>query len=330
MTYSWFRAWLRRLTVDEGSERLQPYVLVIRQNENVAGIAPLVRRVVSRLGVRVRKLEFVTFHSDYNEFVVGGDVGALTQAAMSYLAGATHEWDFIDLRELREGEGRVEALANPKVRSGLPCQMLVEPEGCLYMPIAANWDETKTKKHLRFARRAWLALEERAADGFRARVVEQPHNESNLLNRIIAVEAQKHVGGKPSKPFVGRYPEVFQKIFDDLGPRGLVLVAVVEKGERLIAWRLLFRFGKKLWDYSTAYDHAFADLSPGTLLLCAAIDYGYENGCNEFDFLRGMDEYKQRWTAEFHRNQRMILWNRRWKSRLGAFAHFKLGLGRRR
>ena len=30
----------------------------------------------------VRKLEFLTIHSDYNEFVVGGDLGVLTLAAV--------------------------------------------------------------------------------------------------------------------------------------------------------------------------------------------------------------------------------------------------------
>lgn len=330
MAYSWFRAWLRRLTADEGSERLQPYVLVIRQNENVVGIAPLVRRVVSRLGVRVRKIEFLTFHSDYNEFVVGRDVGVLTQAAVSYLAGATREWNFIDLKELRDDGGRIEAMEGAAAQSGLSYRMLIEPEGCPYIPIDASWDETQEKKRFRFARYAWTRLQRSAEKGFRARVADEMLGESDLLERMISVEAQKQAGGGLSEPFIGKYREVFRKLFDDLGRRGLIAVVVVEKGDQLVAWLILLRCGKKLWDYQTAYDRAFAKLSPGTLLVCAAIAYGYEHGCNEFDFLRGMDEYKQRWTAEFHRNQRMILWNRRWKSRLGAFAYFKLGLGRRR
>jgi CelD/BcsL family acetyltransferase involved in cellulose biosynthesis len=285
---------------------------------------------VSRLGVSVRKLEFLTPHSDYNEFIVKQDSHGIEQAAMDFLARSAYDWDFIDMRELRDDGCRIEEMEAVAARSRLLYRLLLEPGGCLYMPIDAPWDEIKMKKHLRFARRAWLALEENAAKGFRTRVVDRPHEEVDFLKRIIAVEAQKQVGGRLSEPFVGRYPEVFQEIFENLGARGTIAVAVVEKGDRLIAWRLLLRCGKKLWDYSTAYEHEFAELSPGTLLLCAAIDYGFEHGCNEFDFLRGMDDYKQRWTAEFRRNRRMILWNRRWKSRLGAVGYFKLGLGRRR
>lgn len=330
MTFGWYRAWLRRLMADEGCRHLQPYVLVIKQNQEIVGITPLVRRVAARLGFRMRKLEFLTHHSDYNEFVVGEDVCALTQAAMDFLARTAHEWDFADFREMRDHGARIAALKSASERAALPFRVSAEPGGCLHMPIDAPWSETRRRKHLRFARRASLNFEERAGEGFRAHVVDRPHQEVGLLERIIAVEAQKRVGGKQSHPFVGAYPEVFQSLFDDLGPRGLIAVVLIERGDRLVAWRLLFRHGTKLWDYQTAYDPAFADVSPGTILVCTAIDYGYAHGCDEFDFLRGTDDYKWRWTSIFRRNQRMILWNRRLIPRLGAFAYFKLRLGRRR
>ena len=265
MTYCWFRAWLRRLMADEGCERQQPYVLVIRRNETVVGIAPLVLRRVLYLGFVVRKLEFLTFHADNNEVVVGQNVGALTQAAMNFMAGSVRDWDFIDLRELRNGSGRFATMEAAAVDAGLSYRLFEESAGCLYMPIDAPWSETRKKKYLRFARRASLRFVERGGEGFRARVIDQPHREKDLLGRMIAVEAQKQVDGVLSGPFIGAYPEVFQSLFDDLGPRGLVTVAIVEKGDQLVAWRLLFRYGTKLWDYQTAYDRAFGELSPGTI-----------------------------------------------------------------
>ena len=60
-------------------------MLAIKQNEAVVGIAPLVRRKLYRFGLRVRKLEFATSHSDYNELVVGRDTHALTQVAIHFL-----------------------------------------------------------------------------------------------------------------------------------------------------------------------------------------------------------------------------------------------------
>lgn len=318
VSYTWFRVWVRQLIADGNRGRLEPYVLLIRQEEVVVGIVPLVRRTFSRFGLRMRKLEFATYHSDYNEFVVGQDVRALTEAAFDYLFRAARDWDLIDLAELRANDGQAAFLEAAATKAGLPYRLFPSAEGCLYMAIEAPWAETQKKKHLRFARRAFQRLEERAAEGFRLRVVEQPHLETDLLQRMIAVEAQKRVDSQLSAPFIGAYPGAFQSLVNTLGPQDLLAIVVVEKDDELIAYRMLYRCGTKLWDYQTAYHHGYSEISPGTLLLCASIDYGFQRGYNEFDFLRGMDDYKQRWTKEFRRNEHMILWNRGWASRLLA------------
>ena len=324
MTYSWYRAWTRRLISDNGFQTLQPHVLLIRQEGSVVGIAPLVRRVVSRFGIRFRKLEFATFHSDYNDFVVGKNLFDLTCAAIDNLSRSAQDWDLLDLMELRDTRHLVEALETVAPAAKLQYRLFTEPDGCLYFPINAPWSETKKNKHLRFARRAMVQFEQRAEEGFRTRVVDQPQLENDLLNRIIGVEAQKRVGGKLSAPFIGAYPEVFKSLFNTLGPQGYIAIVLVEKNDKLVAYRILFRCGAALWDYQTAYDQAHSTLSSGTILICAAIDYGFEHEFAEFNFLRGMDTYKQRWTQEFRRNSRMLLWNRRLKSTFFAHTFMRL------
>ena len=323
MTYSWFSAWTRRLIRDDGRGRLQPHVLLIKQNQIVVGIAPFVRRVVSRFGFRIRKLEFATYHSDYNELVVGNDVRALTHAAIDYLACTARDWELVDLKEMRDDGSRIAAVEVAATIAGLSHRPLQEFEVCPYMPIKAPWPEAMRKmgkNHLRDARKAFIRLQRMEPEGLRVRILDQPHKERDLLGRMIAVEAQKKVDGRHSEPFVGRYAEVFQSLINALGPQGSIVVLVLEMRDRLVSYELLYRCGTKLWGYQTAYDREFSKLSPGTLLICAAIDYGFKHGCDEFDFLRGMDTYKLRWTGDFRRNKRMILWNRRWLSRFAAFA----------
>ena len=160
-------------------------------------------------------------------------------------------------------------------------------------------------KHLRFARRAFTEFSERARDGFRVRIVENPLEEPGLLERLIAIEAQKCIGGKPTQPFLGEYRDVFRSLFDTLGPQGSIRVVLIETDSRLVAYRLLYRCGNKLWDYQTAYDHVFSDLSPGTVAICAAMDYGFEHGFDEFDFLNGEEPYKLRWAPNFRQTYRL-------------------------
>ena len=49
-------------------------------------------------------------------------------------------------------------------------------------------------------------------------------------------------------------------------------------------------------------DPEFAALSPGTLVIGTAIESAIREGCGEFDFLRGDEEYKYFWGAAVRPN----------------------------
>lgn len=323
-TFGWYQAWSERLIRDARPGRLRPHVLILKRNRGVAGICPLVCRRRSRLGLPIRKLEFVGNHADYNDLVLGDDVEGQTEAVVEYLSQTPKEWDLIDLRDVRDTGYSIARIESALLRVKLPYCLLPEQEQCPYMSIDGPWSEAAKRKHLRFARRAFGGFAEKANMGFKVRIVESPQQEPGLLERLIALEAQKHVGGKLSPPFLGRFPEVFQSLFDSLGPLDWITVVLVERGDQLVASRFLYRCGGKLWDYVTAYNHSYSSLSPGTVLICAAIDYGFTHGFDEFDFLRGEESYKLRWTSEFRRNYRLLIWNRRWMSRLLSSAYLKL------
>jgi hypothetical protein len=85
-------------------------------------------------------------------------------------------------------------------------------------------------------------------------VTSQPQLEARLLDRVFAVEAQKRIDGQPLSPIIGKYREVFKSLFETLGPQGALVIVLVEKNNVLVAWRLLYRSGTKLWDYMTAYE----------------------------------------------------------------------------
>jgi CelD/BcsL family acetyltransferase involved in cellulose biosynthesis len=323
-TFDWFSCWLKGHRQELENSLLQPHVLILRQNGIVSGIAPLLMRRISLAWFTIRKLEFATIHSDYNDLVLGNDSEPEIDAVIEYLAKTDKQWDLADLRDLRGSGEMLVRIERALVRHGLHYRLVPENDGCLYMPIQGPWKEAMKQKHLRFARRVSLRFEELAQEGFRVRFIENPQLEAGLIERLIAVEAQKHVDGKLSIPVIGKYVEVFQTLFNSLGPAGWITVAVVEREDQLVAWRLFYKCGDRLWDYLTAYDHSFSDLSPGVVLICSAIDYGFSRGLHEFDFLRGEETYKLRWTSHLRRNHRLMIWNRRWKSRLCSSAYSRL------
>ena len=316
-TFDWFREWLRFRVRDEPSGHYRPNILVVKQNEEIVGITPLVCRTIRHFGRSMRKLEFATYHADYHDLVLG-DSQRNISSVVDHLARTPKEWDFIELSDLRDVEGSIERVTNALQKSRLHYRFFPETYRCPYMPITGPWSEMM-KEHSRFMRRILRHCE--AVEGLRMRIVEDPQSEPDLFQKLVALDSQKHVGGQPASPLLRPNQDVFQSILHTLGPRNWILVVLLEKDDILIAGYLLFRCGKKLWGYFTAYNQHYASLSPSTALIPTIVDYCYEHGFDEFDFLRGEEKYKRRWTKGVRSNYRLIIWNHRWKSRLGAFAY---------
>jgi CelD/BcsL family acetyltransferase involved in cellulose biosynthesis len=328
-TYDWYQTWYRRFARREGSVKRRPHVLALKRNGAVTGISPLVLRISSHFGLVSRRLQFVSRYRewDYNDLVLGDDVAAQTEAVVEYLSRSVKEWDLVDLLDLRDIGDTNARIESALKRVGLSYRWLREEERCPYMPIDGPWSEILSRRSSSTRhtfQNQQSRLKRMGGDGLRMRILDDPRKEPNLLERMIALEAQKRVHGKVSPPFLGLHSGVFASLFDTLGLKGWLCVAVMELNDRLLAWHLLFRCGGKLWGYLTAYDNEYARFSPGRMLIPAIVDYGFTHGYTEYDFLKGEESYKMRWITGFHHNYRLLIWNRRSMSRLCAFAHFKL------
>lgn len=326
MTFDWFRAWNHRFTQENpGGRRVG--VLVIKKNGAVVGISPLIRRKVSRFGFGATKVEFVGREADYNDLVLGDDPAGQSEAIVEFLAQTQDQWDLVNLRDLRDTGDTIARIEKALSHTGLTYRLLPEEERCPYLAIDAPWSEmlnrrSPSSRHV--FRNQQSRLDRMYAEGLRIRIIENPKDEPGLLGKLVALESQKHVDGMLSPPVLGKYPDVFQALFDTLGPRGWFYIALMELGERPLAWRFGFRCGKKLWGYLTAYDDAFAHLSPGTMLIPAVVDYGLSRGCDEYDFLRGEESYKKRWSTGVHQSYWLRIWSRNWISRAHALVYLDL------
>ena len=323
MTFDWFRAWNQRLTQEERGGR-RPHVLVVKKDGGVAGIVPLIYRTASRFGVSVRKLESVDTLADYHDFTLGNDLAGQSRAIAEFLAETQDQWDLADLRDLRMEGNALAQIGGALSSVGLYYRVVPEKDRCPYLLISGDSASHLDKLSGGVRRTLRKRLERANARGLRVRIIENPQDHAGLLEKMIALEAQKRSNGKLVQPFIGRFPEVFQSLFDTLGPRNWVYVALMELDDQLVASQLGFRCGKRLWDYNKAYNHAFSRFAPGTLLIASLLDYGFSRGYEEYDFLRGEDPYKAVWSTGFHDRFRLFVWSKRWVSRARAIVYLDL------
>jgi CelD/BcsL family acetyltransferase involved in cellulose biosynthesis len=325
-TFDWFRAWNQQATNIDMKHRRRLNVLVLKAEDSVVGIAPLICRTVSRFGLSIRKIEFLESPADYNDMLLGGAQSAHIKALLNYLEQTQQEWDLVDLRSMRDSGNAIAALEQTLQTSNLSHRRLPEAV-CPYLHIDCQVSDMIGKfsrSVRRTLRNQQYRLDRMSSEGLRVRIIEHPELEPSLLEAFIALESQKRVQGKLVPPLFANTPQVFQSLFNSLGPRGWLYAALMELGDHPIAFQFGFRCGDALWDFSKAYDSAYSHLSPGTMLVPAILDYGFSRGYREYDFLRGEEPYKMRWSTESYPTWRIVIWNRRRMSRLRAFLYLDM------
>ena len=98
-----------------------------------------------------------------------------------------------------------------------------------------------------------------------------------------------------------------QQVAADLLASGrLGLYALKAEGKRL-AMLYGFRDGRTFSYFQAGMDPEWANLSPGFVLIGHVVGDAIEHGLRDFDFLRGPERYKQRWTKEERVTRRATL-----------------------
>lgn len=76
--------------------------------------------------------------------------------------------------------------------------------------------------------------------------------------------------------------------------RGYLWLAFLTVNGMKAAAALNFDYKNKLWGYNSGVSREFMELSPGWVLLTHQIEWACEHGRDEFDFMRGDEDYKYR------------------------------------
>ncbi len=316
-SFEWASAWWEFPGRDRasGGER-NLYVVVLRRDGRVSGIAPFVLRRAAKGGVVIRKIEFMDGGlADYNDLLFSSDAAGQCAALVAHLERDRRRWDLLELRNLRDTPSR-EHLEAALRRSDL--QFRFRPDSvCPYVSVQSDWagfERAMSYNSRRTFRNQRNRLER--LKSLRIRVLENPAQESGLLPRIIELERQKK--SDPEDRVLGRHESFFQALFESLGPAGGLYIALMEIGTELVAYQLGFRCGRKLWDYTKAHHPDYARSSPGTMLVPAIWDYAFGHGYDEYDFLRGEEAYKRRWARDSHHTAWLRASNSTLRSRAAA------------
>lgn len=168
--------------------------------------------------------------------------------------------------------------------------------GNWFLRLDGGWDDYLRQRSANLRSSIKRRNREFAAEGGTLAVVSGP---DGLDEAIAAFQAVYSASWKKPEP----YPDFVPSLIRLLAARGMLRLGIARLQGRPIAAQLWIVGQGKASIYKVAYHHAYAPLSPGTVLTSYLLRHVIEHDrVGEVDFLIGDDDYKKIWMS--HRRER--------------------------
>jgi CelD/BcsL family acetyltransferase involved in cellulose biosynthesis len=234
--------------------------------------------------------------TDYLDATVAADdAEAAVGAALAHLA-RRRDWDVAELHELPQGAGLL--------RGAPPSDLVdaVHPEDVvpvLTLPAGGALAAPIPKR----MRRNVSLYRNRAARLGVSHELLPPDRVDEGLDALYALHerrwASRGEAGVVADAAIRRF---HRAAAHGLAEAGLLRLRLLRAGGRPIAALYGFAAKGRAYAYLAGLDPDWGAVSPGTLVMAAAIEAAILEGCREFDFLRGAEEYKYLWGAADRQN----------------------------
>lgn len=270
------------------------YAIAVWSEEALVGFAPLYRRPgapIQPLGVGI---------SDQFDLLIDRSVpeaGPMLARAIAALADRTATE--IELPELAAGSHAGRLLASRgRLAQGSPCPVLALPEGADVEAVVP----ARRRRKLRMARHraetaGGIAIE--AVTGGDAMAA---------IGDLVRLQALRWAD-RDQAPVLAdpAFRTFLEAAAVPLAGAGLLRLTRLRVDDGVVAVQLGLAGPGHHAAYLGAFDPAFERISPGALLMGAAIEAAIAEGARTFRFLRGGEAYKFAWGAVDRSNARMVI-----------------------
>jgi CelD/BcsL family acetyltransferase involved in cellulose biosynthesis/peptidoglycan/xylan/chitin deacetylase (PgdA/CDA1 family) len=297
LTWEWINAWW-----ESYSGGMQPYVLAIREGDELIGVAPFCRHRVHRWGKTWDCLRFIgdgSHDSDYLDcFVRYGLESEAMKAVASFLGRQLGDWDWLDLHGPHEESPTLAAMQNWGLEIGWRSSRERIP--CTTLPFPRDWETLLHGLQPRFRTKARSCLsffEERVST-----IPEECTSQRDMetwLEELFELHSRRWQ--TRTLPGVFQDParrEFYRRISKSTLNRGWLAFHRLRWGERPLALQYGFRYRNCFFLLQEGFDPDFEGLRPGLALRSWLMRHWLESGLAAYDFLAGASPYKLEWGAQ--------------------------------
>ena len=294
------------------SDRL--LIVVVRHSSGrIAGIAPFSVRDVRRFGCLARVVDtIVTEIGDYQNILIHSAYhrGQIVKAVLGCLRDRSSDWDVIDISQLCSRDPSTFHIVNV-AQAHTDWSVRVQT----LTPVAVrNLKAGRVAENTRQLRQIRNRLKTLVKQGYTVHVGLRDITEH--WPAFISLHRHAWRTSPLNTPHSRRF---FDELTRSEGMQGKMEFSFIEFQGRPVAMHFGFVDNHKVYFYMPAMDRAFRKERVGAALLSAIVDH-YTKTHDQFDFLRGMEDYKVWYTDGLDMNIRIVAY------RTASFAAFVYNL----
>jgi CelD/BcsL family acetyltransferase involved in cellulose biosynthesis len=310
--------WMFHWWIAFGTSADDLYICIARQNGCVVGIAPLFIAKSPILGIRtISFLGSNIVGSDSLDIISDQQYGSEVASALLDFIINHHSaaWDVMRLESILRKSLTVDLLEKYRNHGNImeKCQGTPCPFVELKIPWDAIFASFSPKLRSTISRNLKILRNQ-----YKGRFVSIPEgsNVRDHWRRFVQLNFMRFKEKKLRSPFIyDDFNRFHEQVLSDLHKEGMATICFLEIDRQLVAGIYVFVYDNKYYFYQSGYDPDWGHLSPGSLLIHHCIKAAHDNGCEEFDFLRGTEKYKYRWTRNVHEHINVNIYRNNWRGR---------------
>lgn len=295
--HEWFEFCWRRI-----EKEAKPWIWIARDGHRIIAIAPLMLQRARLRGLPIRKILFLENpDTPVADFVAGDERREGIEAILDGLIRHRRYWDLIFLNKI---PGDSETLSILERASQDRCFKLQSDRlgRRSFLKKITDWETYWRNKSPKFRKTMRNVLNRLEKLG---KVVVEHHQHLDDLDQVI--NEVFSVSGKSWKVKIGMAitsQESVRMFFCNLSNlaqrEGWLNIWLLKLNGQPIAMEYDLVDQRKVWAIRADFDEAFEGYSPGSYLNYVITKHFFESDSLEYDMGPGINEYKLRWTNQFH------------------------------
>jgi len=295
LTWEWVCTWWEIF----GGPGLELYVLLLRAENRLVGIAPFVVITHRERGLlKVRTLRFLgTGEPEWEEtaseyldvIAAGGYEKPVADRVWSHLQSCSRQWDQIVFNDVMGDSLVISHLKERMLQAGMrPRQIQIGTRYCIDLP--SSWEaylnmlEPGTRKRFQYKRRK---LEK--AGHVEERGITSPEDVGPAFKDLVRLHTMRWISRGGRGVFASeRFVAFHEKLMHRLLERGMLNIRLLSFDGAAISALYNFRYGGTDYFYQAGFDTGNASrYSPGIVAHNYAIEDAIRQGMKKYDFMKG-------------------------------------------